>query len=385
MGTDETFHPVAWTAWLAAAALPALSTRNPLYLSLILLAVGITYAAVGRRNPTARSWSAFVRFGALLWLLTIPFTMLTSHVGTLVLFRLPRSWPIIGGAITGEALLYGLTGGLAIIALLLIFATFNVAVDQARLLRLTPGFLYQAGVVAGIAVAFVPTMVATWQSIREAQQVRGHKVRGIRDLLPLLMPLLVTALERAMNLAGSMESRGFGGQVLVVSPRQRLAHQFALLGGLALVGLGLSVNAFWSELVVVGSLQLAGGLALMLWSFWDVGRRSRRTRYRRWPWTRLDLVVLALGVAGVLAWLAVMFVRPGWLHYYPYAPSSPWPTFNPLVGLVLLLLAVPGLLLPPVYGEDGAQAITPSHVAPANVPAHDTQPAAESPEVETSA
>jgi energy-coupling factor transport system permease protein len=362
LATEETFHPLAWTAWLAAAALPALSTRNPLYLSITLLAVGITYTALGRRNPTARSWGAFVRFGAFLWLLTIPFTMLTSHGGTIVLFRLPRSWPIIGGAVTLEAFLYGLSGGLAIISLLLIFATFNIAVDQARLLRLTPGFLYQAGVVAGIAVAFVPTMVATWQSIREAQQVRGHKVRGVRDLLPLIMPLLVTALERAMNLAGSMESRGFGGQVLAVTPRQRLSHQLALLAGLALVGLGLAINAFWPDLALAGGLQVAGGLALMLWSFWDVGRRSRRTRYRRWPWTRLDRVVAALGLTGVTAWLMVMFLRPDWLHYYPYMPYSPWPTFNPVAGVVLLLLAVPGMLLPPVAGapDEASEAITPA-------------------------
>ena len=51
----------------------------------------------------------------MLWLLTIPFTALTSHYGTIVLFRLPASWPIIGGPITLEAMLYGLTGGLALI------------------------------------------------------------------------------------------------------------------------------------------------------------------------------------------------------------------------------------------------------------------------------
>ncbi len=208
----STYHPVAWLAWLAAASLPALSTRNPLYLSLLLLAVGVTNLALGRANPIARSWGAFVRFGVTLWLLTIPFTALTSHYGTVVLFRLPASWPVIGGPITLEAILYGVTGGLALISLLMVFATFNIAVDQARLLRMTPGFVYQAGVVAGIAVAFVPQMVASWQAIREAQQVRGHKVRGIRDLLPLLLPLLVTSLERAMQLAESMEARGFGGR-----------------------------------------------------------------------------------------------------------------------------------------------------------------------------
>ena len=205
--TTDTFHPFAWLAWLAAAALPALSTRNPLYLSLTLLAVAVVYAALGRRSPLAQSWGAFVRFSVMLWLLSIPFTALTSHYGTIVLFRLPAAWPIIGGPITLEAMLYGLTGGLALVTLLLIFAAFNVAVDQARLLRMTPGFIHGAGVVTGIAVAFVPQMVTSWQAIREAQQVRGHKVRGVRDVLPLVMPLLVTALERAMQLAESMEAR----------------------------------------------------------------------------------------------------------------------------------------------------------------------------------
>ena len=252
MDTADTFHPVAWLAWLAAAALPALSTRNPFYLSLILLVAAVVYAALGRRSPLAQSWGAFVRFGALLWLLSIPFTALTSHHGTLVLFTLPQSWPVIGGIITLEALLYGLSGGLALVALLLIFAVFNVAVDQARLLRMTPGFIYGAGVVAGIAVAFVPQMVASWQAIREAQQVRGHKVRGVRDVLPLVMPLLVTALERAMQLAESMEARGFGGQVVTATSRQRTLNQLALLVGLGGLGAGFAGTGFWPDQRVAG-------------------------------------------------------------------------------------------------------------------------------------
>jgi hypothetical protein len=157
-----------------------------------------------------------------------------------------------------------------------------------------------------------------------------------------------------MNLAESMEARGFGGQVLVATPRQRLAHQLALLGGLALVGLGLAVNGFWPDLRLVGLLQLAGGLALMLWSFWDVSRRSKRTRYRRWPWTRLDRVVAAIGLLGLFAWIVIMIFRPEWLHYYPYPPYSPWPSFNALVGMVLLLLAAPGLMLRPPHPETDA-------------------------------
>jgi energy-coupling factor transport system permease protein len=351
--TDDTFHPLAWLVWLTAAALPALSTRNPLYLSLVLLAVIITYWALGRRNTLSQRWGAFVRFGALLWLLTIPFTALTSHAGEIVLFRLPRTWPLVGGPITLEGLLYGLTGGLALVTLLLIFATFNVAVDQARLLRLTPAFMYQAGVVTGIAVAFVPQMVASWQSIREAQQVRGHRVRGIRDMLPLILPLLTTSLERAMQLAESMEARGFGGQVIVASARRQTMHQLAILIGLGAVAGGLAVAGFWAQEALFAGLLIASGIVAAVWSFWDTGRRAKRTRYRRWSWRRGDRLLFVTGLIGTIGWALVWLVSADALLYYPFPPLSPWPQFSPLLGSLILLLVMPAVLLPPVVeGRD---------------------------------
>lgn len=341
----NTFHPVVWLAWLAAAALPAFSTRNPLYLGLILMAVAVNRAALGKDTPQARSWSAFVRFGAWLWLWTIPFTAFTSHHGALVLFSLPRHWPVIGGPITLESVLYGLTAGLALLALLSIFAVFNIAVDQAHLLRLVPNFIYQLGVVAGIAVAFVPQMVAGWQAIHEAQQVRGHKVRGVRDLLPLILPLLVTALERAMQLAESMEARGFGGQIVQMSALRRLLHQGALLAGLGLLGTGFALTGFWPERGTVAGLLMAAGITCLLWSFWDLGRHVRRTRYHRWAWRSADRLALAVALMGLTGWAAAWLLQGEWLFYYPYPPYSPWPTFNPLLGLAIALLAFPGVLL----------------------------------------
>jgi energy-coupling factor transport system permease protein len=346
MLSTATFHPYAWSAWLAAAVLPALLTRNPLYLSMTLLAVGVVYIALGRRGPLARNWGAFVRFSAYLWLLTIPFVALLNHHGTIILLRLPPAWPLIGGPITLEALLYGLTGGLALLALLLVFATFNVAVDQARLLRLTPGFVYQAGVVAGIAVAFVPQMVTTWAAIREAQQVRGHRVRGVRDLLPLLMPLLVTALERAMQLAESMEARGFGGEMLAATSSERLRIQVILLAGLGALGVGVAGLGFWPDRSWLAGVLLVGGGALLLWSFWEQGRRVRRSRYQRWTWARDDRIVLGLSAMAAAIWLAAMLTHSDWLLYYPYPPYSPWPMFEPVLGLAILLMVGPALLLP---------------------------------------
>jgi energy-coupling factor transport system permease protein len=352
MDYGEGFHPVAWLAWLVAAALPALSTRNPLYLCLVLLAAGVVFTALRNRSPAARSWGAFVRFGATLWLFTIPFALLTAHYGRIILFRLPEGWPIIGGPVTGEALIYGFCSGLALVTLLLVFAVFNIAVDQASLLRMTPAFIYQTGVVAAIAVAFVPQMVAAWQDIREAQQVRGHRLGGVRDLLPLVLPLLVTALERATQLAESMEARGFGHQIIEVSRGRRIAGQLAILGGLAAIGIGLAGLWFWPERRTLMSLLSAAGAALLALSFWDQGRRVRRTHFRRWFWGRTDRIVLIASIAAGVPWLAILLLRGDWLFYYPDPPYSPWPSFQPLLGLAIVLLATPAIVLSPAINRE---------------------------------
>jgi energy-coupling factor transport system permease protein len=198
----------------------------------------------------------------------------------------------------------------------------------------------------------VPQMVASWQAIREAQQVRGHKVRGVRDVLPLVMPLLVTALERAMQLAESMEARGFGGQVVTAAPRQRTLNQLALLFGLGALGAGFAGIGFWPDRRVVAGLLLGGGAILLLWSFWDQGRRVKRSRYHRWVWARADRIVLAASLLALLGWVAAWLVRPEWLFYYPYPPYSPWPAFEVVPGIAIMLLAAPALLLQPVVVRD---------------------------------
>ena len=231
-------HTGAWVAWLLAAAVPAFVLRNPLYLALVLGAAWVVYSSLGRSTSIGSSWGSFVRLGLFLFLLTIPFNALSVHVGEIVLFQLPEQWPIVGGPITLEAIIAGAVNGLALFTLLVVFAAFNAVVDHYQLLRATPAFLFQAGVVISIAITFVPQMVLSAKEIRQAQRIRGHHIRGIRDLLPLIMPLLASALERAIQLAETMEARGFGSIVNPLSHRQAILSQVGTL--LALVHIGFA-------------------------------------------------------------------------------------------------------------------------------------------------
>jgi hypothetical protein len=71
----------------------------------------------------------------------------------------------------------------------------------------------------------------------------------------------------------------------------------------------------------------------------------RRSRYRRWQWGRADRAVAGISLLIALTWAIAWLARPDWLLYYPYPPSSPWPTFQPGLGVTIGALALPGLLL----------------------------------------
>jgi energy-coupling factor transport system permease protein len=350
------FHTRTWLLWLLAGAVPAFVLRNPLYLALVLGAVWIVYSSLGRATAMGSSWGSFVKFGLVLFAIAIPFNALSVHAGQVVLARLPESWPIVGGPLTLEAIIAGAVNGLALFTILVVFAAFNAVVDHYQLLRATPAFLFQAGVVVSIAISFVPQMVLSAKEIRQAQRIRGHRFRGVRDLLPLVIPLLANGLERAIQLAETMEARGFGSAVEPLSQRQALLSQMGTLASLASLLVGLSLVAFFSEEGLWGWALTLVGIAGMLAILAAQGRRSHRTRYRRPRWRVRDTVVAVACATTLAVVLVARYSVPETLYYSPYTPGSLLPPFNAWVGASLLLLALPALVAPRRTGVQAASA-----------------------------
>lgn len=332
-------HPAAWLAWAVAASVAALLTRNPLYLTLIGLAVGVVWAAQHQADHAALlNGRGLARLAATVLAFSTALNMLYSHSGRTVLFHLPSGLPYIGGPVTLEAAVYGLTTGLAIATLLIVVIVVNAAVEPAEMLRYLPGFLYTAGLVATIALTFAPQTRRALLEIREAQQVRGHRPRGLRDLPPLVMPLITTGLENALELAEAMAARGFGQTAL------QPAHALRLRIGLALASLGLFLGlviyGFRAALAPFALILVSASGAALLGLLWWGGQDARRSRYRQHPWRRADTLVA--GAAGALLVILAAFYRlaPAQLAYNPYPRVLP-PPFTPLVGLAIVLLTAP--------------------------------------------
>ncbi len=323
-------HPLTWVLWLATAVAAASLTRNPLYLLLLLLMLALV-AEVERTPGQARPLDPIL-FAGFTVVVGAFFNALTTHYGDTVMLRLPAGWPLVGGPITYEALVYGMTNGLVLGVLVAAFAAFSAALPVGALLRLVPRAFYPLAVVVAIAVTYVPLTIRQAAQVREAQQLRGHQMRGWRDGLPLLLPLLIGGLERAMQLAEALAARGFAAD----RPPDHL--RLLMAAGLAGLFAGVLLRIVWGQ-ALLGGLLLLLGVALLVGALFATGRRTPRTYYRVYRHGLADLLTLA-GAGLVLAALLLPWPAGASLFYTPY-PTVSAPPFAPFMALALLGLLAP--------------------------------------------
>jgi energy-coupling factor transport system permease protein len=316
-------------------------THNPLYLTILGGVVALQYAVADTRPPQAQGWASLLRITMGFSLLVIPFNALSVHAGSHVLFSLPDSWPLIGGNITLEAVVWGMTSAMGLLVLLAVFATLNLQVDQAQMLHLTPAFIYEAGLVISIALTFVPQMMLSAKEIREAQLIRGHRIRRLRDMRPLVLALLTTGLERSLQLAESMEARGFGNTRPLPQAKDTLYKGLTLLGLGGLLS-GVFALTYFARQQWLGWTGIAASTAILLTVFWAQGKRVTRTRYRSERWSWQDGVAIGTTLAALAGLIAARILDPQALIYYPYTRLLP--AFQPWLGMSLLLLVVPAVM-----------------------------------------
>jgi energy-coupling factor transport system permease protein len=356
------YHSKTWGIWVLAALVPILLTKNPFYLLIAMLAVGTNYLALSRDAPASQGWATFLRLGVILVAFSIVLNLLFVSAGHTVLFELPElRWraaslsqqPVlirVGGRVTLESLIYGLTTGLALVGVLVTFATFNSLVDHYQLLRSIPRFLYQSAIIASIGITFVPHMVVAQQEIREAQALRGHRFRAIADLPPLFVALLAEGLERSITLAESMDARGFGGPPASAVQNQAgeggpvptlLLKSIIALALVILAGGAFGISYFPDPRI--GAATMSMGVLMLAAALWVVGQSVRRSRYQRAMWRPHDTLVAGASLLAGAVMIGTWLVDRAALVFYPY-PRLYWPAFSLWIALALLLLAAPAVV-----------------------------------------
>lgn len=79
--------------------------------------------------------------------------------------------------------------------------------------------VHELAMMMTIALRFIPTLIEETQKIMSAQQARGadfespNLIKRVKALIPLLVPLFVSAFQRAEDLAVAMECRCYNGGI----------------------------------------------------------------------------------------------------------------------------------------------------------------------------
>jgi len=334
-------HPLAWWIWALALAMAALRTTNPLLLALLVAVAWLVVAARRPNAPWARSFGSFLRFGLAIVVVRIVLQMLFGErLPGHVIFSLPQvalpAWAAgvtLGGAVTTESVVAAFNEGLQLATLIACVGAANSLASPYRLLRAVPSVLYELGVVVTVALSFAPQTVVAAAGIRDARRLRGRPHRGLRGLRGLAVPVLEGALERSLDLAASMDSRGYGRRGDMPDGRRRAGQAATLLGTLAII-VGVFGVLDGGAPFVLGLPMLALGAVLLVASLRAAKSSSTRSRYRPDPWETPEWLTVAAGVSALGALVAAGHLGIGGLH----------PDYSPLVAPGLPLLPVIGIL-----------------------------------------
>ena len=232
--------------WALAVSLAALVLNHPLALVALLLAVLGAAAGAGVGHELRRA----LRTALIIVVPIVVVNVLVSRHGLTVFARLGDLGPFGQGDLTLEALVYGALVGLKVTILILVATLASLAVDPDELLRIVRRLSFRSALTMTLAVRMIPLLAADSRRLAEARRTRPRGgPGGARGRISLLAAILGGALDRATDVAATLEVRGFAtARRAPLAPRPWSRHDIAFaaaaLALLALAPAGAAVASF---------------------------------------------------------------------------------------------------------------------------------------------
>jgi len=203
-GPLQSASPGAAVAYLGALAAVAFLYSNPI----VLVATGAATVTAGLLAGARRAVRAALRMGLTLALLIVAVNGLVVNRGATVLARLGE-WPLLGQVdVTAEALAEGAVFGLRAIVVMVAFAVYSACVDPDRVLRALRPLAGRSALTATLVSRLVPVAAADAGRLRDAARLRGPGAAEA-GRAPLARRLLAGSLDRAVDVAATLELRGY--------------------------------------------------------------------------------------------------------------------------------------------------------------------------------
>ena len=206
MDAFSAFHPAVLCGYYALVLVFSMFLTHPLCLAASLLGA-LGYAARlrgGRAVLRSLAWMAPV------WLLPAAVNTLFNHEGATILTYFSS-----GNPLTLESMLYGLSAGGMLAAVLLWFTTYQAVMTSDKFVYLFGRAIPALSLVLSMTLRFVPKFRAQLRAVQQARQFAGNSektgpIQKVRTSVENFSILVTWSLENAVETADSMRARGYG-------------------------------------------------------------------------------------------------------------------------------------------------------------------------------
>jgi energy-coupling factor transport system permease protein len=240
--------PRSMLAYLGTLMALSFVLQGPVYLATLTASAWLVLVML----VPARAYRPYLLYGSFAAVAVMLINPLISRAGQTVLWLGP-TLPLLGQlTISAEAVVFGICMGLRLLCVVAVFALYATLVDPDALYRIIAPLSPGSALVTALSIRLFPTTVRDATNIMDAQRSRGLRLdtgswnTRVAARVPVMDALLVTSLDRAMNVAEALESRGYGRPGRSRLPGLRFGRRdvlvLSLTGACAAFGLLLALG-----------------------------------------------------------------------------------------------------------------------------------------------
>jgi len=207
-------HPFTMVAFVIVVLLLSLIFSHPLYLLALFTAVSAVIIAAGN----LKEWQGYLKFSVMVIILLMFINVIFVREGETVLLYGPQV-PFLGEVdISLESLVYAAGMGIRLLVIISAFCLYTYAVNPDKVLKLFSKWGNRSVIIITLSTRLLPLLIKDYQRIIEVQRCRGVRFekaalwKRAKNIVPVINILLLSALDRAMQLAESMYARGYGSK-----------------------------------------------------------------------------------------------------------------------------------------------------------------------------
>ncbi|MBQ7581106.1 MAG: energy-coupling factor transporter transmembrane protein EcfT [Clostridia bacterium] len=198
------YHPLPLFLYFVFVLLLTMFSFDPILLTVSLLGAVSFFIFVNRSRLKVKNFILY----SIVFLTATLSNPLFSHNGITVLFFMGDN------AVTLESIYYGMNIGLMIVSVMIWCRNYSICVTEDKFLYLFSKPLPKAALILSCAIRFIPLFRQKFRQISDAQKGLGmyetkKGFQKLRFLLNVFSALVTWSLEKSIETADSMKSRGY--------------------------------------------------------------------------------------------------------------------------------------------------------------------------------